>query len=89
MGWQYRKSVSVGPFRVNLSKSGVGYSMGGRGFRSGVNSRGRRYSSVSIPGTGLRYYKSGSKSSTGCLVVLAALAVFAGSTICCLVTILQ
>jgi Protein of unknown function (DUF4236) len=28
MGFFYRKSVNFGPFRVNLSKSGVGYSVG-------------------------------------------------------------
>jgi len=33
MSFYYRKSVNLGPFRVNLSKSGVGYSVGGRGFR--------------------------------------------------------
>ena len=31
MGWSYRKSVNLGPFRVNISKSGIGYSLGGRG----------------------------------------------------------
>ncbi len=34
MGLFYRKSVNFGPFRVNLSKSGVGYSVGGRDFAS-------------------------------------------------------
>jgi hypothetical protein len=67
MGWSYRKSVSCGPFRVNISKSGVGYSLGGRGFRTGVSAKGRRYSSVGIPGTGLSYRKRGSQ---GCLVML-------------------
>ena len=43
MGWYYRKSVGLGPFRINISKSGIGYSLGGGGFRTGVNSRGRRY----------------------------------------------
>lgn len=43
MGFYYRKSVNLGPFRVNLSKSGVGYSVGG----------------FSIPGTGIGYRKSG------------------------------
>ena len=28
MGFYYRKSVSLGPFRVNASKSGVGCSLG-------------------------------------------------------------
>ena len=57
MGWTYRKSVSLGPFRVNLSKSGIGYSLGGMGFRTGVSSRGRGYKSFSVPGTGMRYYR--------------------------------
>ena len=68
MGFYYRKSVNLGPFRVNLSKSGVGYSVGGRGFRVGTTSRGRKYTSFSIPGTGIGYRKSGA----GCLILLAA-----------------
>ena len=43
MGFYYRKSVNLGPFRVNLSKSGLGYSVGGRGFRVGTTARGRKY----------------------------------------------
>ena len=35
MGFYLRKSVSVGPFRFNLSGSGVGVSAGIRGFRVG------------------------------------------------------
>ena len=53
MGWSFRKSVGLGPFRINISKSGIGYSIGGAGFRTGVNSRGRRFRSFSIPGTGV------------------------------------
>lgn len=33
MGFNFRKSVKVGPARVNLNKSGVGYSFGAGGFR--------------------------------------------------------
>lgn len=33
MGLRFRKSVNFGPFRVNLSKSGIGYSVGGKGAR--------------------------------------------------------
>jgi hypothetical protein len=68
MAFYYRKSVNLGPFRVNLSKSGVGYSVGGRGFRVGTTARGKKYTSFSIPGTGVGYRKSGA----GCLVLLAA-----------------
>jgi hypothetical protein len=49
MGLFYRKSVKLGPFRVNLSGSGIGYSLGGRGFRVGKSSRGRNYAAFSIP----------------------------------------
>ena len=33
MGWSFRKSIKVGPARVNVSKSGVGYSVGAGGVR--------------------------------------------------------
>ena len=69
MGFTYRKSVNFGPFRVNLSKSGVGYSVGSRGFRVGTTARGKKYTSFSIPGTGVGYRKSGA----GCLVLLASI----------------
>lgn len=63
MGWSFRRSITLGPFRINFSKSGISYSFGWGGFRTGVNSKGRRYSSMSIPGTGVRYQKThGSKS---------------------------
>jgi len=53
MGWSFRRSINVGPFRMNLSKSGVGYSVGTRGLRIGKDARGRKYSSASIPNTGI------------------------------------
>jgi Protein of unknown function (DUF4236) len=40
MGLYFRKSVSVGPFRFNLSGSGVGMSVGVRGLRVGTGPRG-------------------------------------------------
>jgi Protein of unknown function (DUF4236) len=60
MGWRFRRSLKLGPLKLNFSKSGVGYSIGGRGFRVGKDVRGRSYSSASIPGTGLynRTYSS-------------------------------
>ena len=69
MGFYYRKSVNLGPFRVNLGKSGVGYSVGGLGFRVGTSSRGRKYTSFSLPGTGIGYRKYGGC----CLTLLAAI----------------
>lgn len=40
MGLSFRKSVSVGPIRFNLSKSGVGISTGIKGLRFGTGPRG-------------------------------------------------
>lgn len=40
MGFYVRKSVRAGPFRFNLSKSGVGVSAGVPGFRVGTGPRG-------------------------------------------------
>ena len=55
MSWSFRRSINLGPFRLTFSNSGISYSFGMAGFRTGVNAKGRRYSSVSIPGTGVRY----------------------------------
>ncbi|MFR8331189.1 MAG: DUF4236 domain-containing protein [Oscillospiraceae bacterium] len=33
MGFRFRKNINFGPMRLNFSKSGVGYSVGGKGFR--------------------------------------------------------
>jgi Protein of unknown function (DUF4236)/DnaJ domain len=40
VGWYFRKSVGFGPFRLNLSKSGIGYSFGVRGARIGTGPHG-------------------------------------------------
>jgi hypothetical protein len=76
MGWSYRKNVNLGPFRVNISKAGLGYSVGAKDFRVGVNARGRRYESITIPGTGLTYRssKKASGQGMGCAVMALLLA---------------
>jgi hypothetical protein len=60
MAWKVRRSVRFGPLRVNFSKAGIGYSVGVRGARIGKDAKGRLYSQVSIPHTGIynrQYYK--------------------------------
>jgi hypothetical protein len=60
MSWNIRRSTKLGPFRLNLSKSGIGWSVGVRGARIGRDAKGRTYTNVSIPGTGIynrQYYK--------------------------------
>lgn len=71
MGWRYRKTAAFGPFRMTMSKRGVGYSVGAGGFRTGVRANGRQYSSVSIPGTGLSYSQTHGGAKTGCLWIAA------------------
>ena len=53
MGWGFRRSLKLGPLKLHFSKSGVGYSVGVRGFRVGKDAKGRSYTAASIPGTGL------------------------------------
>lgn len=56
MGFRYRKSINLGGgFRINLSKSGVGYSWGTKGYRVTKTANGKIRRTYSIPGTGLSY----------------------------------
>ena len=56
MGIRFRKSINLGSgFRINLSKSGIGYSWGGKGFRYTKTARGSNRSTYSSPGTGIAY----------------------------------
>lgn len=62
MGFRFRKSKSFGPFRVNLSKSGVGWSFGNKWFRYTKKAGGGTRTTSSIPGTGISYVQDyGSK----------------------------
>lgn len=59
MGWRYRKSINIGGgFRINLSKSGIGYSWGFPGYRHTISSNGTHRKTYSIPGTGISYVDS-------------------------------
>ena len=40
MGWYLRKSLKIGPVRFNLSKSGIGTSIGVKGLRLGTGPKG-------------------------------------------------
>lgn len=56
MGLRFQRRIKLLPgVRINLSKSGVGFSIGGRGAHIGIDSRGRRYTSVGLPGTGVSW----------------------------------
>lgn len=61
MGIRYRKSVNVGPFRVNASKTGFGWSVGGPGGRYTKMANGRTRVTASVPGTGISWVKETKK----------------------------
>ncbi len=67
MGFGFRKSFKIAPgVRFNVSSRGVGASVGVKGLRYSVNSRGQRRTTVSLPGTGLSYTStSGGSNSRG------------------------
>jgi len=55
VGFSYRKSVKMGPFRMTASKSGISYSAGVKGARVTRRANGKVQTTLSVPGTGLRY----------------------------------
>ena len=64
MGTRFRKSIKLGKYvRVNLSKSGIGYSVGTKGYRITKMANGRTRRTVSIPGTGISHVSETSARS--------------------------
>lgn len=55
--FSFRKSINFGLFRINFSKSGIGFSFGPKGAKFGIDSKGRKYTNLSIPKTGLSFKK--------------------------------
>lgn len=65
MGYKFRKSINLGKhFRVNISKKGVGYSYGVKGFRISHGADGKVRQTTSIPGTGISSTEPITASST-------------------------
>lgn len=62
MGFSYRKSKKIGPFRVTASKGGISTSVGGKGYRVTRKANGKIQTTASIPGTGIRYTKQLSRN---------------------------
>lgn len=65
MGLRFRKSINLGcGLRINLSKSGIGYSFGVKGARITKTANGRTRTTLSIPGSGISYVtETGGKSA--------------------------
>ena len=53
MAWRFRRSTKIGPFRFTATKRGFATSVGVRGARIGVNSKGQVRATGGIPGTGI------------------------------------
>ncbi len=64
MGFRFRKSFNLGPFRATLSKSGIGSSIGFKGFRYTLRADGKRQKTLSVPGTGLSFVDISKSDST-------------------------
>lgn len=59
MGLRFRKSIKVAPgVKINLNKNSVSATVGTKGAHYTVNSKGKKTSTVGIPGTGLSYTSS-------------------------------
>lgn len=56
MGFRVRRSINLGGgFRINVSKSGIGYSWGVPGYRITKTAKGNIRKTYSLPGTGISY----------------------------------
>ncbi len=53
MSFRFTKTINLGLLRITLSRSGIGWSIGTKGFRTGINSKGKKFNHISIPGTGI------------------------------------
>lgn len=63
MGFRYRKSINLGGgFRINISKSGIGYSWGVKGYRITKTAKGTVRQTASIPGTGISFSEETGKN---------------------------
>ena len=62
MGFHLRKSFKCGPFRFNLSNSGIGVSAGVKGLRVGIDGKGRSYVGGGVGMLRYRKYSSLNKS---------------------------
>lgn len=67
-GLRFQKRIKLFPgITINLSKSGLGISAGVRGAHIGIDSRGKKYESLGLPGSGLSYRHYEPKASSNAL----------------------
>jgi len=67
MGVRFQRRVRILPgIRLNVSKSGLGFSVGARGVHVGITARGQHYASIGLPGTGVSWREYERNSSRRC-----------------------
>ena len=65
MGFRFRKSINLGGgAKINLSKKGIGASVGTKGYRVTKKAGGGTRTTASIAGTGISYQKDSSKAKS-------------------------
>jgi hypothetical protein len=87
MAWFIRKALRVGPFRLNLSKGGLGVSVGVKGLRVGANPRGNI--SLFAGRFGLYFRERVGKVSGGPAIMLAVAVVAIVAALALLALIVQ
>jgi hypothetical protein len=56
MGFRFQRRIRIASaLRLNLSRSGIGGSVGRTGLRLGLDAKRRKYFSIGLPGTGLSF----------------------------------
>ena len=73
MGFYLKKGFNISPARVDLSKAGVGVSIGGKGLRFGSGPKGNYVHA----GRGGFYYRRSLSAGWGIVLVIVAVIVFA------------
>lgn len=67
MGLRFRKSISLGKgVKLNINKNSIGLSAGTKGARVSINSKGRKTTTIDIPGTGISYVSTKNTKKHNC-----------------------
>lgn len=64
MGFRFRKVFNFNGFHINLSKKGIGYSIGNKFFRVGKTANGKIRKTITLPGTGISHVSEKDANST-------------------------
>lgn len=63
MGLRFRKSIKIAPgLKINLNKNSISATVGTKGARYTINSKGKKTATVGVPGTGMSYTASSGSS---------------------------